>query len=84
MYLLKKFQNYPDGQSCFFVDGVPLCGEEGEKAREEQRKFIERMISQQVKYICQTLIIPETQGPIYRTGANTTAVLIRTAREYFI
>merc|ERR1711953_647418 len=36
-----------NGQSCFFVDGVPLCGEEGEKAREEQRKFIERMISQQ-------------------------------------
>ena len=65
MYLLKKFQNYPDGQSCFFVDGVPLCGEEGEKAREEQRKFIERMISQQVKDICQTLIIPKTQGPIY-------------------
>merc|ERR1711953_960364 len=36
-----------NGQSCFFVDGVPLWGEEGEKAREEQRKFIERMISQQ-------------------------------------
>ena len=51
----KKFQNYPDGQSCFFVDGVPLCGEEGEKAREEQRKFIERMISQQVKIFVKLL-----------------------------
>ena len=37
------------------MDGVPLCGEEGEKAREEQRKFIERMISQQVKIFFQIL-----------------------------
>ena len=37
-----------DGQSCFFVDGAPLCGREGELAREKHRKMIESLIAQQV------------------------------------
>ena len=37
-----------DGNSCFFVDGVPLCGREGEEAREKHRKMIENLIVKQV------------------------------------
>ena len=50
MFLL-KIQNdalCTDGQSCFFVDGVPLCGREGELAREKHRQMIESLIAQQV------------------------------------
>lgn len=36
-----------DGNSCFFVDGVPLCGREGEEAREKHRKMIENLIVKQ-------------------------------------
>jgi len=36
-----------NGQSCFFVDGAPLCGREGELAREKHRKMIESLIAQQ-------------------------------------
>ena len=45
-----------DGNSCFFVDGVPLCGREGEEAREKERKMIANLIAKQVNgkeiYLC--------------------------------
>ena len=36
--------------TCFFVDGKALCGEEGELAREQQRKTLEAKLVHNIMY----------------------------------
>ena len=38
-----------DGNSCFFVDGRPICGREGEIAREKHAKMVANLVAQQVQ-----------------------------------
>ena len=40
-----------DGNSCFFVDGRPICGREGEIAREKHAKMVANLVAQQVNTI---------------------------------
>ena len=39
-----------DEQSCFFMDGVPICGEEGRLARLKHEEMLKKLINDQVHH----------------------------------